>query len=565
MENMHEESARRIGRDIAHAKLDADVRATWPNAAALSKEELIARFPERGHLCGWRLPREEVGSDRDLLLLIPELFPYAVPRVALAARPEPAQLPHVELDGSLCLLAAADTVRLPADIELVRFLVEQARITLDESARGANTDDFLNEVATYWALGVVPKGIPFWFVSSDLRTSRQVAAVPLDEAIVIGDSEQAVADWLQNQGRLMPRRKFEKAVLVHLPKGPLPNDYPATSGDVIGLIQSAGRKAVEALSKCVAPGKRTHVLLSFDVGTEPAIVGATVPVGTKVGGNGKNRPPLWQGFRPNKVPPNVLLSRVAGAKYRAHRTTVVRVDGRSLLTRTTGAGASTLSAVRVAVIGCGALGATVARLLATAGIRKLLLIDGETLAWQNVGRHELSGRQIGQNKAVAMQAAIRARIPDAEVVAVQKQWQEEWTANPAIFDQCDLVVSMTGNWQSDCLLNRLTTQGGDVPPVIFGWVEAQALAGHALAVMPKGGCLQCVTDATGAFGLAVASVPEPHGNCESTHAAAFYQPFSAMSASPAAAMVAVLVRDAVRGRLDSRRASNMGQCAQCVR
>ena len=72
-----------------------------------------------------------------------------------------------------------------------------------------------------------------------------------------------------------------------------------------------------------------------------------------------------------------------------------------------------LTAARVAVVGCGALGSGVARLLARSGVGHLVLIDPEPLGWERTsGGHQLGAGAVGLPKATTLAQAVAHENPD---------------------------------------------------------------------------------------------------------------------------------------------------------
>lgn len=71
----------------------------------------------------------------------------------------------------------------------------------------------------------------------------------------------------------------------------------------------------------------------------------------------------------------------------------------------------------------------------------------------------------------------------------------------------DLIVATTGHWLTDALLDQLR-RDGRLPPVLFGWLEPEAAAAHAVLVDGHGGCLRCGFTAAGIPHLPVTEWPE---------------------------------------------------------
>jgi hypothetical protein len=61
-----------------------------------------------------------------------------------------------------------------------------------------------------------------------------------------------------------------------------------------------------------------------------------------------------------------------------------------------------------------------------------------------------------------------------------------------IFTSSNLIISATGDWTAESALNEWQQKLKDFPPILYGWTEGYAAAGHAVAVFKnEKGCLQC--------------------------------------------------------------------------
>jgi molybdopterin/thiamine biosynthesis adenylyltransferase len=533
--------------DIVHTTLGAAIVDRWPGATLLHESELKARFPARLLGAGWRLPDGLIQGNR-LLLLLPNYYPYALPLVALADQPPLATLPHVEEDGVFCIASSGSLMVLPADIRHAEYVVDEAIKIYDAGVNGKNHRDFLDEASTYWCLGQ-SGGQAFWLTIMDYTITRLIQSKEFDAGIVFAENADAIKKWAERgTSSKQPIDGILPAGLIFLPFPLFPKDYPHQTDGLVALVTRAGRGAIDVLGKLLKPGRTSCVIFAFEHGRKIILLGLTVKVGTKIGG-GRKGLPLWHGFREGKVPTDVMLDRIAAARFPLIRSRVDRVDSAALLRRTTGASADTLTNVSVAIIGCGALGGVVAQLLAQAGVRRITLIDGDALNWQNVGRHVLPGSYVGSNKAKAMRRHLLDRFPEYDIEAVANRWQDAWKTNSTLLNKYDLVISVTGDWVSDCLLNDLCKDDLQISAVIFGWVEAHAIAGHALIVLPEGGCLRCTCNEVGEFLNAVAEVPQEQALRRESSCGAFYQPFSAAAAMPTASLIVKTAIDALTGRV----------------
>lgn len=147
-----------------------------------------------------------------------------------------------------------------------------------------------------------------------------------------------------------------------------------------------------------------------------------------------------------------------------------------------------LTEMRVAIIGCGALGGYVAVMLGRAGIGTLLLVDPDIHRFENASRHVLGAARVGKPKVAAIEEHLRSTVPYLRVEP------HEMYARPAIaaehLDKAHLVVVATDSITENRLLNRLLH--ADNVPAIFTWLEPLGIGGHALLSYGGTGCYECL-------------------------------------------------------------------------
>ena len=108
---------------------------------------------------------------------------------------------------------------------------------------------------------------------------------------------------------------------------------------------------------------------------------------------------MEKGFRPGRVPRDLLIKRYLSSATKVTKTAVERADHLWIHGRDQDSRQEFLRGTRVAVLGCGLIREGLAKLLAQAGIGNLLLVDPDTLDWPNVGRHSLGADSVCDYKA----------------------------------------------------------------------------------------------------------------------------------------------------------------------
>jgi tRNA A37 threonylcarbamoyladenosine dehydratase len=190
----------------------------------------------------------------------------------------------------------------------------------------------------------------------------------------------------------------------------------------------------------------------------------------------------------------VLLSRLFGGTT-ADRNSVERVDPAWVHGRELDPRLPKLQGATVAVLGCGSVGAPVALALARAGVGTLLLIDKETLKGANVGRHPLGVGSIGASKAMALARQIRSTLPHIDVTCYVSTVQDMLLRADDPLAEVDLVVSALGDWPAESLLDEWQAAQEHRVPIVYGWTEPHAAAGHAIVISSAGDRLRAELDA----------------------------------------------------------------------
>lgn len=439
----------------------------------------------------WRLRLKLSEVPHEFHVLVDQDFPYSQPRIAL---PNAVVLewPHVEEDRCLCLLPADAAVSAEDPAGVVRYLLGQACELVQESVAERNVGDFRDEFTSYWAIASDS--------DQDLTTlvepsgpSRSIHVFRRRHAITAGDCKGPLVAWLRRRafvGAAEPA--IEEGMLLWLSQPLLPKEYPQSAADLRRLVEAgpdAERRMLE--DHLVRLPNGFFVLLGFQT-VHGACFGAVSIQKPASSSFRKRREVMTKGFRPGHLDRNVLLDRYLSPKVNVAKHNVQRADHLWIHGRDKDERQHTLREARVAVLGCGSLGAAVGRLLAQSGVGSHLFVDPELMDWCNVGRHVLGASSTRNRKADELASCVRRDFPHLRCVssfsgrvgpAARKISEELRT--------CDLIVSAMGNWPGEGFLNSLQRSETSFPPIVYGWLEAHALAAHAVLIRPDGACLRC--------------------------------------------------------------------------
>ncbi|MEO6656395.1 MAG: ThiF family adenylyltransferase [Pyrinomonadaceae bacterium] len=156
------------------------------------------------------------------------------------------------------------------------------------------------------------------------------------------------------------------------------------------------------------------------------------------------------------------------------------------------AGQERLTNSRILLVGCGALGAAHAEMLARAGVGKLRIVDRDFVEYTNLQRQTLFKESDAAErlpKAVAAKTRIAEINSEIEVEAIIADVNN--SNIESLIEDCDLVLDGTDNFQVRYLLNDACIKHSKT------WIYGAAVSsyGTTMTIIPgKTPCLRCIFD-----------------------------------------------------------------------
>ena len=147
-------------------------------------------------------------------------------------------------------------------------------------------------------------------------------------------------------------------------------------------------------------------------------------------------------------------------------------------------GQARLSASRVLVAGCGALGTVVSEALVRAGIGTVTIIDRDLVDLSNLQRQTLFTEQDARRAAPKAEAA-KARLAAVNSSVVVRAFVDDIRGSNALgyCEACDLIVDCLDNFETRLVLNDCAVARRI--PLVYG--GAVGLCGMAAAILPWSG------------------------------------------------------------------------------
>lgn len=506
----------------------------------------LTHYAKRQFVAGWRFPIEYPDGIRRMDLLIGKHFPREAPRVALVDRPEFLTLPHVERDGVLCILPNSAEVNPSRPDAVAKAILASAAELLEAAFSGRLRDDFREEFRSYWDWQCDHR-VPTIYTLLESRTpSRPIRLWRGHHFCLAAEDDATLHAWLRHRFPNIKEANLatEPAMLLWLEHAPTPDEYPQCGTDLLEIAERQSAEVGQCVQRLVADMPADLVVvLGASTTRGSGFVGVSIPRPQKLryaaSQHRNESDPLTHGFRANKMPSSLLAQRYLGS--RVVRRTAERADAAWVHGRDQDGRVPILRAARVAILGCGSVGAPVAIALAQAAVGELILIDPDDLRWANVGRHPLGAESVGRNKAIALREYILGRLPHVSTIQCRHtSWQDALQADPDLFESLDLIISAIGSWGAEGALNEWHLTCGGQIPIVYGWTEAHGCAGHAVSIVKNSGCLQCGLTETGVARLQVTQWPDQGTLKQEPACGAVYQPYGAVEIGHTVALIADL-------------------------
>lgn len=444
---------------------------------------------------GWRLGIVlDDGSAWELDILLPAGFPFTPPRLAVANSPPLLTWPHLEELGLLCVYDDSTLISPTRHEAVIDSLLHDGIALLEDCVAGRNVEDFRDEFMSYWSRGTTVGGPGLVSLLSPDGGHREIFVWRNRAYHVVADTAADLVRWLANSG-VRPNNRgsytLARGLLLWPAVVPLPADYPATGSDLRRLFEGDDTALALLADLAARDAVRTDVVLGMK--TKRGIGFGAVRPGVPRGRTDM----VQKGFRPGRVPSRLALQRALSPAARTDRIEVTRADHGWVHGRDQDDRQADLRSKHVAYVGCGSLGSMVVAQLAAAGVGRHTVIDGERLKFENVVRHLLGAAQADENKAIGTVERLRRDYPHQRFDAIPRHLQAGDKEIMKVLGEVDLVVTTTGLWPVDMLLNQLHLERR-IKGVLFGWLEPEAAAAHSVTVDGKAGCLHCGFTADGA-------------------------------------------------------------------
>lgn len=393
------------------------------------------------------------GDKLYLHIQLPQNYPLEYPKFFIDSNEWYLKYPHVEgykngVGSSICYLADTDKIPYLDGEKIIQVELDRILNIIDQYEREEyKLQDFLEEFDSYWNDKI------YYFDLDESMNEPKIVNVPYYKGFghVFTDN----LDSTSMKFELLNRNQEYTLKALFVPLLNISTPLPTTRNAFVDILKEAevfGFVEEFFVKKDVSP----ILLFGFHIQEKLHFSAVEFPLIEK--GRKKVVFPVFS--------PDSSIERIR----------VKRIDRERIFTR--GGSATTQNIarneVKLAIIGCGALGGSLAFKLAKSGIRNFLLIDNQLLSIDNIGRHICGMRFVSVNKVDAVKTMILEQFPDCNIETCDQNIME----NLSLLDTVDLIVSALGS--DGTAFEHFYNQVGNKSR-IYTWFEGH-LAGHSVLI-----------------------------------------------------------------------------------
>ena len=153
-------------------------------------------------------------------------------------------------------------------------------------------------------------------------------------------------------------------------------------------------------------------------------------------------------------------------------------------------------------------------------------------------------------KAMALARQIRATLPHIDVTCHVSTVEELLLHPDDPFAKVDLIVSVLGDWPAESLLDEWQVSHDDPVPIVYGWTEPHAAAGHAIVISSGEDRLRSGLDAYGTPNVIAVRWTDDTRRYEPACGAAF-DPYGPVELGFVTSMISQAALDVIQGNVSS--------------
>lgn len=450
------------------SELDSQLSGRWSLVPPTTKSR--DGFPLNLFAAVWRIELREGDVNYPnitfLYVAIDKHFPRTQPALWLPEyrHGKSKYWPHINELGGLCL--PRSSMKDDPEKRIIQHLAwAQELLNMDPVAR---RKDFAIEALAYWTQSHSNPEHAHSLLSLKAESRLIAYSTDIYRKYFVADTAEELAKYFMHLRNNTKSATIYQGYLIWLDSPWSPDEFPEFGNHLLNLIP------IDVQDRILVAGRDCLIVIGACSKNGVVFFSALL--------KSKKLADVRRGFRTG-TPLPARVVRLAFHGNRVYKMDVARIDGAWVHGRDHDLNYENLRNRKVVICGCGSLGASIARLLAQAGIGTLHLIDGDKLASHNASRHLLGVGYTGAKKVEALRTLLLNDFPHMQdVTAHYKNIEKLSEEELELIQKADVIVSAGITILGDLYLDDWRRASNTNLVHVCTWAEAFAIAGHAVAL-----------------------------------------------------------------------------------
>ena len=407
------------------------------------------------------------GHSTEIIVTIDKKFPLIYPKFYIKEKSLFLKYPHIEqvnpeLDAcSICLIQEDQKVLYENPTDLLFDVYNELERFLSELNNGKlSQNEIFEEFDSYWNYTnlVVHFNRELFKENTRMKLVDFYISTNAKQNLGLIDASDKIDTFFQAIGQ---QYRKEKILYINFGEN-FPSKVPINYKEFLELIKNVGYlKTFHNFKK--RKDIFNVILFSFMIPSTNEKHFAALHVNA----NNKKLNPI--SIILNKFNSNVKL--IGGIAKDISNTRIYSRGGRSMNVEIS------KKKKKIGIIGCGSIGASLSYKLSKSGCTDLVLIDNDILSVDNIARHQLGMEYVNISKTEAMKNFLEKQFIGINIESIPKKVEN--CVND--LKDCDLIISALGS-EANIIEEELIKDSinEELPPIISCWLEANAVAGHAI-------------------------------------------------------------------------------------
>lgn len=403
-----------------------------------------------------------------LRCVLSRFFPYEIPQIFIDEESKKTlpKIPHLHTDGSVCVFDESRVIpNFNVPEKLLLDTIVSAVSVIKDGIQEKNKHDFMDEFLAYWST----KGIldAQMFVE-ELDVAQSIYWCSKKRDIIIAEN----CDRLKEISYAIDGKeveKYHKGILIPI-EGSCIEAIPKTDIDIVKLVEKYSSYKAQ-YNSFMQKNIENPSLIVFNI---------MVPEGSMLAGWVHSGPGIPKGFRRNHVD---LKTAFYMSNDKGMAVSVENCHHNRLFTR--GGDGNSIVWNKAAIIGCGSVGSFLVDALKFYGTDKYVLVDNESLKYENIARHTGGYFSVGMSKVKALDFWLSKHNPNIICETYEENAHVIIEDKTEVINACDVIFVAVASVPVEHHINRLILEERIKKPVIIVWVEPYMIGGHAIIIKKK--------------------------------------------------------------------------------